>query len=42
MGGYLTAGSNKVTYKNGAFKVESKITLPADSTGRAGVAKTVV
>jgi hypothetical protein len=42
MGGYLTAGSNKVTYKNGAFKVESKITLPTDSTGRAGVAKTVV
>ena len=42
MGGYLTAGGNKVTYKNGAFKVESKITLPADSTGRAGAAKTVV
>jgi hypothetical protein len=42
MGGYLTAGNNKVTYKNGAFKVESKITLPTDSTGRAGVAKTVV
>ena len=42
MGGYLTAGSNKVTYKNGAFKVESKITLPADSTGKVGVAKTVV
>jgi len=42
MGGFTTGGDKKVTYKNGEFKVTSSITLPTDTTGKAGSAKTVV
>lgn len=41
MGGYLTGGNNKVTYKNGEFKVESAIAIPVNKSGKAGATKTV-
>jgi hypothetical protein len=42
MGGFLTTAANKVTYKNGQFRVESKIPLPANTPGKSTGVKTVV